>query len=441
MSAHRFTNWARTASCRPAEIARPASEDEVVALVQRAAGSRVRMAGAGHSWNDIACTSEVMMSLDRLDRVLAVGAQDVIVEGGTRMRALNERLALEGRALRVMGSIAEQTVAGAIATGTHGSAPRSGNLSSLVTGMRLVTAGGRVLDLGPGHALLPAARVSLGALGVVTQVTLRTEPAFRLEELTLPMRFDDALAAIPALVADETYVKLWWLPHTDAVQIFRYRPTTAASNHRPLARWVDEAIVNRRVFSLLLALGRLFPGMIPLLNSIVRAAYFKHGSGKIARSDLALTIAMPPLHEECEYALPVERAAEMLRWMRELMEREKLRVNFVVEARFVAGDDAWLSPAHGRDSVCIGAYMAKSAGIERYFAAFEEKALSMGGRPHWGKQFAATGDALRRAYPMFERFDAARRELDPAGMFVNPFLTRVFGAARALPAPREALGA
>jgi L-gulono-1,4-lactone dehydrogenase len=427
--ARRFVNWARTCSATPAVWSEPASEEEVAGQVRGAAakGTRVKVVGAGHSWSDIACTDGVLLSLDRLGRVLDVHEGEVTVEAGIRLRALNAALAERGLALPVLGSIAEQSMAGAISTGTHGSAPRLTNLSDLVTGLRMVLADGSVADVSAHRdsELFAAARVGLGALGVITRATLRCVPAFRLEEIRQPMRFDEALAKIPDLAAREEFVKLWWLPHTPWVQVFRYRRTDAPSRIRRVARWVDEAIVNRGVFALLLGAGRLWPALIPPTNRLVRAAYFRPGR-RVASSHDALTLAMPPSHQEIEYALPRDLAAEALRRTRALVERDRLRVNFVAELRFVAGDDAWMSPDYGRDSAHLGAYMARAPDLPRYFAAFESEMLALGGRPHWGKQFSATADQLRAAYPEYERFDALRRTVDPRGIFENAFLERVF---------------
>jgi len=429
-----FVNWAETASCTPAIFAEPRTEDELREVLRdaEARGLPVKVVGGGHSWSDAACTEGVLVSLDGLSRVIEIEGDRVTVEAGIRLDALNQTLAGRGLALGVLGSIARQSIAGAISTGTHGSGPRHGSLSSLVCGLRLMLADGSVRDLGASDDLFDAARVSLGALGIITRVTLQCEPAFRLEELAAPLPFDEAAAQIPQLVRDEAYVKLWWLPHTGVVQVFRYRRTEADSSFRALQRWVDDRIVNRLVFAALLRLGRAAPSWIPRLNALVRAAYFRT-TRKVARSDQALTIAMPPVHQEVEYAIPLEHAPAALRRVRALIEREKLQVNFVVELRFAAPDAAWMSPAFGRPTAYLGAYMARSRGIERYFAAFEEEMLALGGRPHWGKQFSAGADRLRDACPNHARFTALRDALDPRGRVDNAFLRRVLPRAPALP--------
>src|SRR5260221_9266146 len=238
----RFVNWAKTASCFPKSFAQPRSEDELRAVLLDAGtrGLTVKVVGGAHSWSDAACPEGILVSLDNLSRVLGIDGDCVTAEAGIRLDALNEALAARGLALGVIGSIARQSIAGAISTGTHGSGPRHGSLSSLVCGLRLMLADGSARDLAPGDDLFDAARVSLGALGVITRVTLRCEPAFRLEELAAPLPFDEAVRRIPELARDEAYVKLWWLPHTDAMQVYRYRRTEADSTFRRFSRWFDD---------------------------------------------------------------------------------------------------------------------------------------------------------------------------------------------------------
>jgi L-gulonolactone oxidase len=429
----RFRNWGRTVDVQTSGLLRPASEAEVLALVRRARaeGRRLKPVGAGHSWSEAAATDGWQVSLDALDRLVAVAPDRtwVEVEGGVRLRVLNERLAERGLALPVVGSIAAQSVAGAVSTGTHGSAPGLGSLSSLVQRLWLACGDGELRELGPEHGDdFQAARLGLGALGIFVRLRITVVPAFRLEELSEPVPFDEAVALVPRLAAEERFAKLWWLPHTGRVQVSRYRPTDAPSTFSRAWRWFDEKVINGLVFTWLLWLGARRPRWVPALNRLIGGAYFKPVRG-VARSDRALNLAMPPVHEEVEYALPLEAAPEALRWVEAMIERERLCVNFVFEVRFVAAEEALLSPAFGRATCYLGAYMARAEGIDRYFALFERRMLELGGRPHWGKQFSATAEEVARVHANLGRFDAVRRRFDPDGVFANRFLERVWPRA------------
>lgn len=429
-----FRNWAGTATAQPQAWLRPSSEAEIAAMLIRAQreGRRVKVVGAGHSWSDIACSDGYLLQLDAMQRVLRVdhARQQITVQAGIRLHHLIAAMAQHGMTLPVIGSVTQQSIAGAIATGTHGSAPGLGCLSSRVVALRLVLADGSVVSASVDHSpdLLHAAQVHIGALGVLSEVTLATVPAFRLREQHSVLPFDEVLATLPQIVDSAPYVKLWWLPHVDSILVARCHPTTQPSDLSPAAQWLDEKIVNRWLFSAVLRLSSLHPAGIPAVNRIVAAAYFRprlrHGP-----NTAILPVPMPPRHEETEYSLPREQAAAALASLRTLIERRGLRVNFPAELRFVAGDDAWLSPMSGRDSACLGAYIGPDMGQDQraYFAAFEEAMTAQQARPHWGKQFSVGKDYLRRVYPGFDRFVALRDTLDPQRLFHNDFLRRTLG--------------
>lgn len=437
--ARRFYNWARTEHCTPASFERPNTEDELIEIVREArnANRQVKVIGARHSWSDIAMpcrpgeSSSVLVSLDAMQALLEVdpdGAR-VRVQAGIRLHRLNDALAERGLALSIVGSVVEQSLAGVISTGTHGSSLVHGNMPSFVVGLRVITGTGEVLEIDEHDPLLAAARVGLGGLGIITQVSVRVEPAFRLRETTQTLSFEDALANMQTLARSAEYVKLWWLPHTEQVLVFRCdRTQELGAPSKLLERflgWVDRVVINKFVFPLMLGLGRLLPRLIPPSNRLVTRTYLDRAP-RIGRADHILSLAMPPRHRETEYAVPLEHAAEALRQTRALIEASGVRVNFITELRFVKADDAWMSPANGRDSCQLGAYMANAPGLADYFASFEAAMRQLDGRPHWGKEFQATPEDIQHMYPQAQAFAAKLREHDPDGMFHGRLLARVF---------------
>lgn len=442
-----FRNWSGDFSCRPQKIWFPSTEEEVQALLARAAGEglKVRVVGAGHSWSDIACTDGYLLRLDRLRRVIAVDYErrQITVEAGMRLHELNEIVASHGLGLSSLGSISAQSVAGVISTGTHGSGIRFGNLSTFVVGLRLVTASGEAIDIHGDHELLSAARVSLGCLGVITRVTLQLEPAFRLEEQILPLRFDDALDQLDELLETNEHCKLWWVPHTDWIRVCTLNrtakpptgPGKRVAQMERVARFlggdvdvsqVTDEFLNDRLYPLLLDVSRVAPRLTPRINELIRQALVIR-STRVGRSDKLFNLTMPPVHREMEYGIPRDCARAALVELRELIAREGLFVNFIVEARFTAADDIMISGAYGRQSCQLGAYIGECGSRARYFEAFEAMCLGMDGRPHWGKEFAADSGTLRRVNPRLAEFDQLRRRMDPDGRFTNAFTRRVFG--------------
>jgi len=427
----RHVSWSGHLSSTPEEWAAPASEAEVAELVARAsaAGRRVKVVGGGHSFSDIGLTDGVLVTLDRMRGVRAVdvSARRITVQAGIRLHELVEALAQRGLGLSILGSVAQQSIAGAISTGTHGSSLRHQNLASFVCGMRLVTARGEILSLEEHDERLAAARVGLGALGVITELTLRCEPLITLVEEGERVPVGDLIRDLGAIARSAEYVKVWWLPTLRHANVYRYTRTDASPTVSTLGRWVDEAVVNRYLFTGLIEASRRWPRLTRSINSGVGAVYLR-SSRRVGRYDRVLTVAMPPVHREVEYAVPMEQGPEAIDRTRALIDGKGLRVNFVMEIRFVKGDDAWMSPAYGRDTCYIGAYMAESADRQAYFEGFEAIMHALGGRPHWGKEHTIRPEQVRRVFPMAERFLALRRRLDPVGTFDNDCLRRAFGA-------------
>ncbi len=368
----------------------------------------------------------LLVGLDQLNQIELLPDGLVKVGAGARLFELNAALDAAGRALPILGTVTAQTVAGAVSTGTHGSSLRHGNLASLVHGLKLVDHAGRLRELGQDDPDLPAARVGLGAFGVLTELTLKTVPAFRLQEVLLPLRWEEAIERLPSLVEDFEYVKLWWMPHTDEALVFHYTRTDAAPTVPALSRNVDEKLINGVVFTALLAVSRFLPAMAPLLNRLVQAVYFRPQS-RVAPSFEALTAAMPPIHHEVEHSIPLVDTVPALRELRGMIEREGIRVNFPVEARFGPADDAWMSPSFGRASCHLGTYIGESPDYKRYFAGCTERLRALGGRPHWGKELHIDPDTVRRLYPRAAEFGDRVRTWDPTGRFSNPFLRRILG--------------
>ncbi len=425
-----FQNWSGLHSRTPREWISPHDEDELRRVVQAAATERrrVKVVGSGHSWSDIAVPDDVAVDLDNMRGVVAIdrSAPTITARGGTRLEEITDALDAHGLALPILGSIAKQTVAGAIATGTHGSSLVHGNLSSLVTSLRLMTAGGDVLHLREGDPRLAGARVHLGALGIVTEVTLRATRSFRLIEKREPVRLIDVLRDFDGIARSAEYVKLWWLPNSGSAVLFRYERSEAPEPDHALARWADERIVNRHVFERALRFVGRFPGATAALNASVAAAYLGP-STRVARSDRAFNLAMPPRHREAEWAVSMKVAPLALEALATLVRRDRLRINFPCEIRFVRGDDTWMSPAYGRDTCQIGVYQAESPDLAPWFAGASTIAHSLDGRPHWGKEHDWGADAIEWAYPRAGEFKALVHQLDPSGRFRNAHLARILG--------------
>jgi L-gulonolactone oxidase len=419
-------NWAKNVTSRPAVWQAPADEAQLSELVRGARGRTVRVVGAAHSWSAIAAPEQIAVTIEPLAGVVRCDDARVTVRAGTRLRDLNEALASKGRALPIMGSVSAQTIAGMIATGTHGSSLVHGNLSSLVEGLRLVDGRGEIHALAGDDPRLAGARVHLGALGIVTEVTLRIGPAFQLAETAEPVPIGELPAALAAIARSAEYVKVWWMPHTPVASVFRYERTAEATSMRPnpmRQRRIDDHL-HRWLFPALLRLGRLRRLVAPISGAVARS--FARGR-RVGPSTLMLSTPMPARHRETEAAMPLARAGEAIERVVRRIDRDRLTVNFPVEARFVRGDGTWLSPAYSGDTCQLGAY-CHGPGSDAYFAAFWREMRELGARPHWGKELDHTAEEIRAAWPLAGEFLALRDQLDPERVFASACHTRVLGA-------------
>jgi len=428
-----FVNWAGTERSSPERWYEPYDEVQVAAVVAQAgaAGRRLRVVGSGHSFSAVAVPDQDALSLRRLGVPVQVDrdALQVRVSGGQRLSDLTAVLAREGLSLPVVGSIQAQTVAGAIATGTHGSSLTHGNLATLVTGLRLVTGTGEVLALHGDDPRLAAARVHLGALGVVTEVTLRVRPSVRLHQTVEHVPVASVPDALAEAARSAEYVKVWWLPHAPLAQVVRYARTDEPASRRPspvTQRWIDERVMHRWLFPALVRVQSARPGITARVNARLSQVYLGAAS-QVGPDMLMLNTPMPLRHRETEAALPLAAAGDALRDVLAIFDRGRPAANFPLEIRFVRGDDGWLSPASGRDTCQIGAYSTGNRDCDGYFAAFWQVMRAYGARPHWGKELGHTASELQELYPRWADFAALRDRLDPDRVLANAFTDRVLG--------------
>jgi L-gulonolactone oxidase len=427
-----WRNWAGDQACRPAAVEHPATAAEVAGAIERARAANrvVRVAGAGHSFTDAALTDGTLLRLDRMRRVLEVDSASGLarVEAGISLNELSEALWAHGLALENLGDIDVQSIAGATATGTHGTGSRLQNLSAGLRELELVTGDGSVVRLSERDDpdAWRAARVSVGALGVVTAVTLQAVPAFTLEGVDATAPLEEVLGRVDELADGAEHFEFYVFPHSPLALTRTNRRVDQAPEPPSRARaWLDDVLLRNHVFGLACAAGRRAPRLIPQINRLLARA-----SGTTRRVDRSYRIfASPRLvrFTEMEYALPRERAAEAVRAVLDVASHRSFAVPFPIEVRFVAPDDAFLSPAGERETCYIAVHMYRGMEWEPYFRAVEAVMNGFEGRPHWGKRHFQTAATLAPRYPGWERFRGVRRRLDPDGVFENGYVRRVLG--------------
>jgi L-gulono-1,4-lactone dehydrogenase len=432
-----WSNWTGDQSAAPRAREHPASIEQLGACLARAGerGEKVRVVGSGHSFSDIARTDGVLISLEHMAGVLDVDRDSglVRVQAGITIRELSRTLDEHGLALENVGDIDVQTIAGAISTATHGTGVRLPNLAAQAHELTLVLADGSVLACSAqgDPECWRAARVGLGSLGAIAEVTLRCVPAFTLHGVDAPAPLAEVLERFEELALGNDHFEFFVFPHAK-VALTRTNNRTERPPRPPsrLAAYASDVLLTNRAFELFCRAGRRFPSHIPRLNRTVTAL-----AGRRERVDRSAAIfASPRLvrFTEMEYAVPRAEAPSAVRRVLELIERRGFAVPFPIEVRTVARDDAFLSTAGGRDSGFVAVHMYEGMEWEPYFRAVEEVMDELGGRPHWGKRHFQTAATLRERYPDWERFQAVRARLDPHGRFANEWSERVLGPVGAL---------
>ncbi|MCW2767029.1 MAG: L-gulono,4-lactone dehydrogenase [Nocardioides sp.] len=413
----------------------PRDAEGILAEVARAreSGSTVKMVGTGHSFTSISAPEGTMLTPAGMSGIVSVdrAAMTVTAYAGTKLSALNGELERLGLSLHNMCDIAEQTLAGAISTGTHGTGGIAAGLSAQVAGLELVTGTGEVLRATPQENadVLDVARIGLGALGVLTTVTFRVEPLFLLEAHEEPMSWDEGLGSFDEMVAGSHHVDMYWFPHTDRLLTKRNdRLDADPSEAQPLSRfrtWLDDEFLSNTAFGLLTAGANRVPRVIPRMNRMNASLL-----GARTYSDVphrVFTAQRSVVFREMEYAVPRQAGLTVLREARRALDASDLRISFPVEIRVAPADDIPLSTASGRDSFYLAFHTHRDAEHRDYFALMEPIMRAHEGRPHWGKVHTRAAADLAPAYPRFAEFLALRDRLDPDRVFANAYLRQVLG--------------
>ncbi len=399
-----WQNWSNSVMAQPHEIHRPPSEAELINIVQNANkhNSNIRVAGSGHSFVPLCASDEIIVSLDGLQGVVNINAvsHQATVWAGSKISQLGEPLLDQGLGMANMGDIDRQSIAGAISTGTHGTGKGLGSISTQIVGLRLILADGSVREVNTqtDPILFKAAQVSLGALGIISQVTLQLLPAYRLHEKTWAEPFDKCMEKLDSYINATRHFEYFWSPKEDACACKALHPTTAfdidpSTPFTPPEGRLSRYISKERIdFS-----HRIYPSE--------RNVKFN----------------------EMEFAIPAKLGPDCVRAIRKLMQENHPDVLWPIEYRTLAADDIWLSPAYQRETVTISIHQAAELPYEAFFADAEAIFRSFDGRPHWGKMHSHSAGELRSLYPKWDDFLATRKKVDENGRFLNPYLKQLFG--------------
>ena len=429
-----WTNWAGNQQSHPVEVATPSRPEEVVTAIARAGarGIPVKAVGASHSFTAVAATDGLQLDLSRLTGVTHVDLERrrVRVLAGTPLHVLNPTLQALGLALPNLGDIDRQTISGAISTGTHGTGLRLQGIASAVSGLSLALADGSVLECSAEREpdVFQAARVGLGALGVLTEVELQCVPAFRLRATEFGADLMEVLERVEHDVEANDHVDMHWFPLTDRVLVKHNNRVGDDDPGRPLARWrawLDDDFLSNRLYGLTNRAAARWPRIVPPLNAVSARLL---GAREYTDDSWRVFVAQRKVRfRESEYAVPRAHLPDVVMAVRDWLARHRAPLTFPLELRFSGADDIWLSTAHERENAYVAIHQYHRMDDGGAFAAFEAIVAEHEGRPHWGKLHTLDAGRLRSLYPRFGDFLAVRARLDPGRLFANDYLRRVLG--------------
>lgn len=419
-----WRNWSGSQQCLPAARVAPASVAELQELIARASGV-IRPVGAGHSFTPLVPTDGTIVSLSRLSGLIShdPDALQATLWAGSRLGDIGQPLEDAGQALVNMPDIDEQTLAGCFATATHGTGAAIGCMSTFIEGLQLVDARGEVVDCdaNTNAELFQAARVSLGALGVITEVRLQNVAPYRLRRETVWRSFDEILDIADGMADQHRNFEFYYIPFSgmgftdvhdltdEAVGSTEKIDTNDSVEDLKMVRdWLDWS---PRLRELILS------GVVNSLSDEVTV----EGSWKNYASERNVRF------NEMEYHLPRESGLPALREIRAALEAQHHQVFFPIEVRYVQADDIWLSPFYQRDTCSIAVHRYFEEDYAPYFKTIEPILRKYHGRPHWGKLNTLERSDFRKLYPRWDDFVTVRKEFDPQGRFLNPYLTGLFG--------------
>lgn len=421
-----WRNWSGIEHSYPAQRVAPASEDELAAILRSAPGP-IRPVGAGHSFTGLVPTAGTLLSLDRLSGVVAHDAatHQATVWAGTRLGDLGPALVAVGQEMFSLPDINKQSLGGALGTGTHGTGAGYPAIHGKVLGFRLATPRGDILDCSADRNpdVFAAARVGLGAFGVLTQVTLQNRPLTRVHKRVYVQELEQTAAEWPQLSRRHDKVEFFAFPFTQLAVVIATDPTDAPLKPRGPDQDTEVLMQLKRLRDLL--------GPVPALRKRVTHALMAGVAPEESVDDSwkLLSNERPVRFNEMEFHLPRENQMAALREVIEAIEARHPDVFFPIEIRSIAPDDAWLSPFYGRASGSLAVHAYYKDDYHRLFAEVEPILRRHGGRPHWGKLHSLKARDFAALYPRWRDAMDVRRALDPQGRLLNAHLSEVLNDA------------
>ncbi len=423
----KWKNWARNVQFKPTNIVYPESEEEIVTLVKDAISENktIRVAGSGHSFTPVVET-EILISLDKFQGIVSIADNLVTVKAGTKLKLLGELLHEKGLAMENLGDIDVQSIAGAISTGTHGTGAELRTIATQITKIKFVNGKGEIITVTEqdNYDLFKSAQISLGMLGILLELTIKTIPSYVLQYKSDKTTWNKIFDQLDDFKSNRNF-EFYLFPYSKHIQtkVTNVVEPALAKNKR-FSYWFNDIVMENWAFGLLCSLSRLIPPTAKYWSKF--AGFTLSPFVKTNYSHKVYATVRKVKFVEMEYSVEQDKCEEVLTKLREFIEKEKIRVNFPIEVRFVKEDDIFLSPAYKSNRCYIAIHMYYHMKYKKYFEGAEKIFLEYDGRPHWGKRNSLTYELVTQKYAKLPIFLEQRKDMDPHGIFLNDHLRQLF---------------
>lgn len=421
-------NWAGNLSFNPQKVFSPANNEDVKSAVKEAISDKkyLRLIGSGHSWTGLIASDEYFMTLDNMQGLISVDKDKgtIRAKAGTKLSLFGDIGHEHNLAMENQGDINLQSIAGATSTGTHGTGITLQSVANQISGMTLINGHGEEVAINEEHPDFNAARLSLGSLGVITDLTFKLKPSYKLKVETFAESFDESLSEFDQRIKNNRHLEMFYFPVGDWSLTKFMNLTDGPPTPKTLMSSLNEKVLENWLYTQLNRVAST-TGRYKMIDKIMRS--FVSRDEKVNWSHLAFPTERSFRFMEMEYNLPYKYFKQAMAEIREAIKTHQFRTLFPIEIRFVKADDLWLSPAYQRDSVYFAVHTYISEDYKPYFDCMEKIFRKYEGRPHWGKMHTQTKSELETTYPKFNDFLKVREKYDPKGIFLNPHLRTIFG--------------
>lgn len=427
----KWTNWSGRYIAYPNQYYAPRSIEQLCTIIQEHAAQQrtIRVTGAAHSFSPIAMPEHSALSLHHLRGLIDVDTANCTATfyAGTYLYEVGPLLAQHGLALSNMGDIQEQSLAGVIATGTHGTGVTLGSFSSMVQTWGFVNGLGEYVEhTRADDDLSKALHLSVGVLGVLVKVTLQVVPLYSLGYTSERKNLRHELATYKESIRQNRHVEWFYFPGSESIQVKRMNlsPLVAQSQWTRKKEYWKLQLLENNAFFVASELCRIKPSFSAAVSKISSNVI-----SEATRTDISYTLFPTPRHVkfvETEYAIPLEHFEDCLEEIHDMFCAKTFDVHFPIECRTTAAEDGFLSPTQNKESAFIAFHMYKDMDEDHYFAWVHQLMTKYNGRAHWGKVNCYDELNMQQLYPNFGKFQAIRRQLDPHNVFLTPYLRKIF---------------